>query len=1152
MNKLLNLIGVKPYFCLLPKIPKTMRITIVLLISVFFQTHAENLYSQSAQISLNLNNTTIEEVLEMIENQSEFSFLFNSKLINVDRKVSINVADKSVESILTQLFNGSDVQYKIENKQIVLSKKTFLTKLPDQETKGKFHGTIIDVLNEPLIGVNVLVKGSAIGTSTDIDGNFYLSEVSPNSEIIISYIGYKTQNMILGDKTTAVITLIEDSEALDEVVVLGYGVQKKVNLAGAISTVSAKTLEDRPVMSVGQALQGTVSNLQVSIGSGQANSSPEFNIRGKASLNGGNPLIVIDGIISDKDQLNRMAPSDIESISVLKDASSAAIYGSRAAFGVILVTTKSGKGEKLAINYNNNFVFRQITKLPDLVTDPYEVVKMKNIMSYPWYNLYNEEEVAYAKKRSEDLNENPYYLKPDGSWSYFGNTDWVDEAYKNTGFSTLHNFDISGKTQKVSYYFSSSYSFQDGMIKYGTDKYNKYNLRAKVNYQLTDWWSIGNNTSYVSANYDSPNGLNDSFYWEIYRTNSLEIPRNPNGKWTKSGASTLGLLGEGGRYKTINTTFNTQFSTKIDILKDKLFVQANFAYKNDLSSDKSYSVSIPYMTGPELPVLYKNQISSANNNSANTEHILFDVFATYQQIFNKKHAVNILVGFNQEEYNWNKLSAGRSEFISNSLPSLGLATGDMSVGESISSWALRGAFARVNYTFEDKYIFEFNGRYDGTSRFPKDDRFVFNPSGSAAWVVSRESFFQPITDVISFFKVRASYGNLGNQDVGAYAYLATMGSGKTSQIFDGKQPVYVSAPGLVSGSLTWEKITTKNIGLDVNFLSNRLVFSGDLYQRDTKDMLTKGRTLPGVLGTSEPQENAADLETKGWELSLGWTDNIQVSGKPFNYGATFILSDSRSYITKFDNPTGNLSDYYVGMEFGELWGLKTLGYFTSEEEIKNHADQSLLTSYPGTRPLGPGDLKFEDTNGDGVVDWGKWTTNDHGDYEKIGNTQARFNFGFTANADWNGFDFNIFFQGVGKKDYYPGSGDLFFWGIYSQPWSNVTVGNLDHWTPENPNAYFPRLKSYVAESGSKECGAPQTKYLQNAAYVRLKNLTFGYTIPKEITRKAQLERVRVFFSGDNLCEFSGLDDHYKVDPEGLGGQMYPFQRSYSFGLNVSF
>lgn len=1122
--------------------------------------YAESTYAEQTTLTVRMNNRTVKDVFSYIEKNSEFIFVYHGSNINLNRKVNVDVNNQTVESILKKMFEGTDIEYIINDRQIIVRKnetnrKQVAVAAPQQEKKISVTGNVKDAIGEPLIGVNVMVKGTTIGGITDANGNFSLSDVAPNAVISISYIGYKTQEIALNGKTSVNVTLSEDSEALDEVVVIGYGTQKKADLSGAVATVPTKVLENRPVLTVGQALQGSVANLTVSIGSGQATDSPSFNIRGTTSINGGNPLVVIDGVVSSAEELNRMNPTDIGSISVLKDAASAAIYGSRAAFGVILVTTKTAGQEKLTINYNNNFAMRRLTGMADVITDPYLVASTRNTMSYPWYNLYNEEQLAYAKKVSEDPSTSPYYLNPDGTYAYFGSTDWFDEAYKNLAFSTNHTIDVSGKTDRLNYYFSANYNFQDGMVKYGTDKYNRYNLRSKLDFKLTDWWTLGNNTSFVNSDYNSPNYLGDSYYWEVNRINPLDVIYNPDGSWTKAGSSVFGRLVDGGRWNQQKTTFSTQFTTKIDIIKDILFVNGSFNYSTNKNAEEGYSLPVDYYDGPDRPAAQQDPVSQAYLNHTNARTLTFDAYATFHKLFNDKHDFTAMVGFNQEDWRDNYTSASRKELISSSLPSLGLASGDMNVGQRIYSLSMRSVFGRLNYIYNNKYIVAFNGRYDGTSRFPHDDRYAFNPSGSVAWVLSEENFFEPVRDVVNFLKFRFSYGSLGNQDLkeNYYAYLATMGSGKISNILDGKQPIGVSAPGLVAGNLTWEKVTTADWGMDVNFLNNRLTATVDGYIRRTKDMLTAGAELPNVLGTSEPLENAADLKTTGWDLTISWRDNVKLAGKTLNYGLSFNIGDSRSWITKFSNDTGSLDSYYEGWEMGSIWGLETEGFFTSQEDIDNHADQTQVASYIGTRPIAPGDLKFKDLNNDGKIDKGAWTIDDHGDYKIIGNNRARYGFGFNMNADWNGFDLSLFVQGVLKKNYSP-SGDLYFWGIYAQPWTNITYGNYyDRWTEENPSqdAYFPRFKSYVAEGGS-EAALTQTRYLQNATYARLKNLTFGYTLPRKWTDKANIQRLRLFFSGDNLCEITGLYKYYKLDPECLGGQMYPLQRSYSFGLNVTF
>lgn len=1123
--------------------------------------YAVSTYAQQTTLTLRMNNRTVKDVFNYIEKHSEFIFVYHGSNINLKRKVNVDVDNQTVETILKNMFEGTDIEYIINDRQIIVRKQektnstvSFVAE-SQQQKKITITGNVKDATGEPLIGVNVMVKGTTIGNITDANGNFSIADAPSNAVVVFSYIGYKTQEISLNGKTAVNVVLKEDSEALDEVVVIGYGTQKKVDLSGAVATVPTKVLENRPVLTVGQALQGSVANLNVSIGSGQATDSPSFNIRGTTSINGGDPLVVIDGVVSSAAELNRMNPTDIGSISVLKDAASAAIYGSRAAFGVILVTTKTAGQEKLTVNYNNNFGMRKLTGMADVITDPYIVASTRNTMSYPWYNLYNEEQLAYAKKVSEVPGTSPYYLNQDGTYSYFGSTDWFDEAYKNLAFSTNHTVDVSGKTDRVNYFFSANYNFQDGMVKYGTDKYNKYNLRSKMDFKVTDWWTFGNNTSFVNSDYDSPNYLGSSYYWEVNRINPLDVTYNPDGSWTKAGSSVFGRLVDGGRWNQQKMTLSTQFTTKIDIIKDVLFVNGSFNYTTNKNAEEGYSLPVDYYDGPDRPAKQQDPVSQAYLNRTNARTLTFDAYATFHKVFNEKHDFTAMVGFNQENWRSNYASASRKELISSSLPTLGLASGDMNVGQSISTLAMRSVFGRLNYTFNNKYILAFNGRYDGTSRFPHDDRYVFNPSGSVAWVLSEEKFFEPVRDYVDFLKFRFSYGRLGNQDLrdNYYAYLATMGSGKIGAILDGKQPVGVSAPGLVAGNLTWEKVTTADWGMDITLLDNRLSATVDGYIRRTKDMLTAGAELPNVLGASEPLENAADLKTTGWDLTISWRDKLQLAGKPLNYGVSFNIGDSRSWITKFVNDSGSLNSYYEGWEMGSIWGLVTEGFFTSQEDIDNHADQTQVASYIGTRPIAPGDLKFKDLNNDGKIDKGAWTIDDHGDYKIIGNSRARYGFGFNLNADWNGFDLSLFVQGVLKKNYSP-SGDLYFWGIYAQPWTNITYGNYyDRWTEENPSqdAYFPRFKSYVAEGGA-EAALTQTRYLQNATYARLKNLTFGYTLPKQWTEKANIQRLRVFFSGDNLCEITGLYKYYKLDPECLGGQMYPLQRSYSFGLNVTF
>lgn len=1120
---------------------------------LFLLMSSDMLYAQDVKVSVSLKNAPIKQLFEAIEQQTKYSFSYRDADITGKESITVSEKDQPVSTLLKKVLSAQKLQYTMNGNKIVISLLQQQQNM--SKKKVKVSGIVKDNNGETMIGVTVAVIGAnGLGTVTDPDGVFSLEQVPENARIQISYIGYQPQELQANAIQNKTIVMREDVQALNEVVIVGYGVQKKANLSGAVATVETKQLENRPVLNVGQALQGTVANLNVTVGSGQATDSPSFNIRGTTSLNGGSPLIVIDGIASDAGQLNKMNPNDIANISVLKDAASCAIYGARAAYGVILVTTKTGKSENLTINYNNHFSFRQNTRMPEIISDPYEVCTIRNLMYYPWGTIYNNEQLDYAKKVSEDPNVSPYYLTPDGTYQYFGRTDWVSEAFKKSSFSTNHSIDISGSTDKLDYYFSGGYNYENGMLKQNADIYNRYNLSSKLNFKITKNWNISNNTTVTTYDYSAPSYLGKGLWWDINRVSPLDMLYNPDGSWTKMGASTLGILQDGGNWKKYETMIRTQFSSRFDIIKDVFFVQGSLAYTTYKNREQYYYSPVSYVDGPDRTPQFVSATTntSAVANNGDTKDIYIDLYATFTKTFNEKHNLTALVGFNQDEYVYYNTNLSRKDLISTSVPSIGLATGDMNVGEGQGSKATRSGFGRVGYVYDNRYIIEFNGRYDGTSIFPKNDRFVFSPSASAGWVISGEKFFEPLKQTISFFKVRGSYGQLGNQDLKSYyPYLATMGNAKMGSIIDGKQPVYVGVPGLVSGSLTWEKVTTMNLGADMNFFNNRLSLSGEYYERRTEDMLTAGKTLPGVLGTGVPTANAADLKTRGWELTVGYKDQYKVAGKPFNLNVNFNIADSRSFITKFENPNGLLGDYYVGYEMGEQWGLTTLGFFTSEDDIKNHADQTPVTSYPGTPPTAPGDLKFADLNGDGTINSGAWTLDDHGDYSLIGNTRSRFTYGIAANANWNGFDLSVFFQGVGKKDYFPGAGDLYFWGVYAQPWTNITKGNfVDHWTEENPDAYFPRMKSYVAFY--TEAAEKQTRYKQDASYIRLKNLSFGYTLPKHLTEKVRVNNLRIFFSGDNLFVLSGLYKYYKVDPEMLSGQDYPLQRAYSFGINLSF
>lgn len=1132
--------------------------------------YAASTYAEQTTLTVRMNNRTVKDVFNYIEKNSEFIFVYHGSNINLNRKVNVDVNNQTVEAILKKMFEGTDIEYIINDRQIIvrkneINKKQVAVVAPQQEKKITVTGNVKDATGEPLIGVNVLVKGTTIGGVTDVNGNYSLSDVAPNAVISISYIGYKTQDIPLNGKSTLNVTLSEDSETLDEVVVVGYGTQKKVNLSGAVSQVTSKTLENRPVASLGAGLQGAIPNLNITMASGRSTDAPSFNVRGMGSINGGSPLILVDNIPTTETELSRLNPNDIESVSVLKDAASAAIYGARASYGVVLITTRTGKSEDIQVAVNAYYTGKNIGRKPDIVTNPYLVANYRDIMSSPWYDLYTDEQLDYAQKVSQG-SADPIRLNPKDSryYEYYGATDWFDEVYTNNSPSYTVNFSVSQKTKKLNYYISGEYYAQDGIMKYGNDKYDRYNLRSKVELKITDWLKLTNNTSFTNTKYDEPVWGGWDYFHQVPRTPTLSPTKNPDGTWTQDGASMLGRLQEGGRADTRNNIFNTSFGVNIDIIKDVLAVRGDANFVRSGEDYDKWDGPIDYYNGPEEHNVVGPSVPYAYKWNRHIRYNVFNAVVDFHKTFGD-HYLQVLGGYNQESRYSNEWWAQRKELISTGSPEINLATGDMTMGNGTQAWALRGVFYRLNYIFKERYIIETNGRYDGTSRFPKNDRFGFFPSVSAAWVVSNEEFFKnfnsSINDTFSLFKLRASYGSLGNQIVdkdNAYAHIATMGSGTSNWILGGKKPTYVSSPGLVSASLTWEKVHQYDFGFDLGMLNNRFNASFDVYNRQTKDMMTAGQPLPSVLGTSVPKENAADLSTKGWDLSIEWRDQFKLAGKPFSYSARFILSDNQTEITKYNNPTMLLFDkdnnlqYYKGKKVGEIWGFKSDGLFKDAQDVANSPDHTAIASYIGTRPIEAGDIKYKDLNGDKKITRGEKTLDNPGDMVVIGNTEDRFPFSVDLSADWNGFDFRIYLQGVAKKDYFPTAGNLAFWGIYSQPWANLLESNMDHWTAENPNGYFPRPKAYVAESNWVELTCPNDRYMQNAAYCRIKNLTVGYTLPAVLTRKIHLDRVRFYVTGENLAEFTALNKN--LDPEGLksDAKVYPFQRVYSVGVNLNF
>lgn len=1045
--------------------------------------------------------------------------------------------------------------------------------------------------NTPLVGASVLVKSTSNGTVTDVNGEFTL-EVDPGATLVFTYIGYTQLEQTVTGTEYLNITLKPDAQSLQEVVVVGFGVQKKVNLSGAVDVIDSKVFEDRPVATLAQGLQGTVANLNIDFLSGEPGGTPNINIRGVNSINGGGPLIIIDGVPVDATELNYLAPADIKSVSILKDASSAAIYGARASYGVMLITTKTGVKDGISVAYSNNFSFGRPTVLPNKITDPYIYSRMLETSTdnTPWdYVNYSDSYYDWARERSNNpASSGPVRINPldPTLYEYMGDRDWTKYFLDNTTFSQRQYISLSGKSGNTNYYVSGAYDNQAGALKVADDKFDRYSLRSKINFKPAPWLTLGNNSNLALTKRDRPSYLS---IFDLYNLFPTDWDQNPNGTWANNEVGrTMARLIDGGKYTNDLTMFQTTFSGELSFFDRMIRLNSEYSIRRESQNINDYRTKYKIGFGPND--LREEGVNAASRTAGFENYSVLNTYATFEKAFNK-HAVNVVVGYNQEYYRSELIGAARANIISASLPSIQLATGIPSVSETVGIWAVRGVFYRLNYTFNDKYIVEFNGRVDGSSRFPSYKRRGIFPSASAAWRLDKENFWEPLSGTVNQFKIRASYGSLGNQSVKDFGYLPLMGTRPGSYLIGGTLPQVVTSPNAVSSNYTWEEVSTKNIGFDIGLFDQRISASVDFYNRATTGMLTQGKELPNVFGTLEPSENAADLETKGWELSLGYDDDFSIAGRSVHFGAKITLADSRTYITKFDNPSGSLLQYYEGMELGEIWGLKSDGFFQTQEQI-DALDQSSIIPW-GALSIVPGWPRYQDLDGNGAIEKGT-TVNDPKDLSKIGNITPRYRFGLNLTTETGGFDFRIFLQGVGKMDYYPLH--YLYWGFYQQPYAGGYEHLLDYYraTSEsdidrqrhsqsylnagladaNTDAHFPILQSWLADRNLGEridqaqgLVIPQTQYMQNAAYLRLKNVTIGYSLPQRLIQRYGISKFRVYASGENITEWSSIKAFY--DPEavtdninrlnpGLSsdnsgwGYAYPFQRRISFGIDVTF
>lgn len=1035
-----------------------------------------------------------------------------------------------------------------------------------REIKGK----VTDVAGETIIGASVLEKGTLNGTVTDVNGNFTL-EVYSGKTLQVSYVGYLTQEIVIKDQTLVEIVLLEDLKALDEVVIIGFATQKKVNLTGSVGTINSEAFEAIPVQNAVQALQGKIPGLTITQNNGQLNTRASLNVRGLTTIgqgSSGSALILIDGMEGDLHSIN---PQDIENISVLKDAAASSIYGSRAPFGVILVTTKKGKQGKAVVNYNNSFRFSTAINMPH------------EMDSYTWANYFNESSNAAGwgdvigpeqMQRIKDYIDGKisYNTIPNGgiigtTWSNGyelanDNIDYYDVFYKDITQSQEHNISVSGGSEHTNYYISGNFLDNGGMLNWGGDGIKRYNVFGKLESQLSKFARINYNSRFIRTDYHQPRHMSTSFFQEIGRQSWPIGPLyDPNGFLFNDHVLTMK---DGGQIKNQSSSAIQQIAITLEPLKGwRIIGDFNYRYYSNYNHTDGKPVVQMQVDGIHIGnEWYYNWVTEDANK---TDYFNINAYSDYEKLFAEKHYVKLLAGFQVENNNTRNLSASRDGIMVFSVPTINTTSGMDRTGKSVppsvyggyDSWATSGFFGRVNYNFLEKYLFEANLRYDGSSRFREDKRWGFFPSFSLGWNLAKENFFQSLSSFINTLKIRASYGSLGNQNTGSwYPTYTTMGyaTSSGSWLIDGVKPNIAWAPGLISTFLTWEVIQSSNIGLDFSILDQRLTGSFDYFIRKTLNMVGPADELPVILGTGVPVTNNTDLKTKGFEFELMWRDQVS---SDLNYSLRFVLSDAQGVITRYSNPSETLSQYYEGMKWGQFWGYETIGIAKTQEEMDNHL--STLTN-GGQSSLGSdwqaGDIMYRDLDGNAKIDAGSNTIYDHGDLKVIGNSTPRFNFGFDVNADWNGFDFRLFLQGTAKRQYFQNS--RYFWGSTRWGrWDSMGLTQHEDYFRDDPNhplglnldGYYPRP---VWGTGNNQ--QMQSRYVQDAAYMRVKNLQVGYTLPSLLTRKVGISKLRLFVSGENLVTFTKMTTLF--DPETIDGNslgnVYPLSKIYSCGVNVTF
>jgi TonB-linked SusC/RagA family outer membrane protein len=1107
------------------KICVIMRLTTIFIIVVILHASAEGVSQQ--RVTLSKKDAPIENVFNSIRSQTGYNFLYSNNVVRQSNTVSINVKNVPLQDALDQCMKDQPLIYHIINRTIIVevSHKENKASPPDDI---EVTGTVSDEKGNPLSGVSIQIKNTSAGTVTDDNGNFKLTVPDKQAVLLFTYIGYTPVQKTVGNNAVFNIILTAENKGLNELVVVGYGQQKKVDLTGAISQISGNTIRGRPVVRLTQALQGVMPGLTVQQNNGSPGAKDNLTIRGISSLNSsGSPLVIVDGIPGD---INNINPEDVESITVLKDASSTAIYGARAANGVILIKTKEGEGNGLKVEFHSNVVLKTPTMYPPL-NDAVQNAKLANLAftNAGASPLFTESQI-------KDMSDPSVTAIPNADSSdyiYVGNFNWYKYFFQHS-FQQRQNIILSGGGKANTFFVSGSWTDNRGYFaKYGPDSYNNYSIRYNDAYKLIPGKLILRSYLNLSVEkYRKPSVGYDVLVKAIQDPPPNMPLYNPDGTYAryKMQENALQDLQEAGFDDVRNNNFLGRISMEWNVIKH-LSINAlagyNYTSGNETQWDRAYYKYTP--KGPTA-LSWRRAPNNLILGNSYTNYYNAHIYANYTNTFGD-HRIDLLLGGEMEHSYSQNQSTERQNLQGNNLPSITLgdpttATNNWNVGE----WGVESGFARLRYNYKEKYLLEASLRADGSSKFPPKYRWGYFPAISAGWRITQERFMQK-QKIFSTIKLRGSYGEVGNESgLGNYDYIAIFRVPATYIPFPaGKEQVALN-PYLASNERTWETIEIKDIGLDIGFLNDRLSITADAYIKNNKDMLI-AITVPSTIGITVPTSNNGSLQTKGWEVSIRWNSDVKSIG--LQYNVNFNLSNNTNKLTKLDKgstvPTGGFNNIQ-GYPANSIFGYQADGYFQSEDEIKNSATQNANTSV--------GDLKYVDQNGNGKIKSPE-------DLIYMGTDNPQYVFGTALGASWKRFDISALFQGVGKRRYYLNSNTV---GVFLQSyvgWSYQMMN--DYWTPDNTHARFPRpvLKGSWNFNWSSH-------WLQNAAYIRLKNIQVGYRLPSSLLKKIDIEAARIYFSGDNLWTMSHM---WGFDPE-LGSvdpsSVYPINKLYSLGLDITF